>query len=140
MAVTAANVRPLTGAQIRQYTAGGSLTVGNTAYIAADGDVEAGDANLAISAAVIGIIVAVADTTGATTAAAGDAVSVCVFGPVGGFSSLNEGALQYVSETAGAITETAPSGAGTWTHVVGYAEDDDVLFVQPGVAAPTSNS
>lgn len=140
MAVTAANVRPLEGSILRQYDAGGSLTVGNSVYIAADGDVEQSDANAALSSQAIGVVVAVKDTAGATTAAAGDAVTVCVFGPVAGFSSLNEAALQYVSETAAAITETAPSGAGTWTHVVGYAETDTVLFVMPGVAAPTSNS
>lgn len=140
MAVTAANVRPLNGAVIRQYDAGGSLTVGNAVYVAADGDVEAADANLAASAQAIGVVVAVKDTTGLTTASAGDAVSVVTFGPVAGFSSLNEESLQYISETAGAITETAPSGAGTWSHIIGYAEQSTVLFVMPGISAATSNS
>lgn len=140
MAVTAANVRPLEGSVIKQFYAGGTNTVGNAGYIASDGDVEATDANAAATVKGAGIVVAVADTSGLTVAASGDALSLVVFGPVAGFSSLTPGAIQYISETAGAITETAPTGAGTWTHVIGYALAADVLFVQPGTSAPTSNS
>lgn len=140
MAVTAANVRPLNGSVIRNFQAGGNLTTGNAAYIASDDDVEITDANAAATSKGVGVVVAVADTSGLTTAVAGDGVSLVVFGPVGGFSSLTPGAIQYLSETAGAITETAPTGAGTWTHIMGYALSAEVLFVQPGVSAPTSNS
>jgi hypothetical protein len=140
MAVTAANVRPLEGSVIKQFYAGGAIDVGDTGYIASDGDVEVTDANAAATVKGIGVCVAVGDTAGATAAAAGDAVSMVTFGPVGGFSSLTPGATQFISETAGAITETEPSGAGTWSHIIGYAMSATVLFVQPGTSAPTSNS
>ena len=43
--VTAADVRPLPGAIVRRFDAGGSLTPGQAVYIADDGDVEAADAD-----------------------------------------------------------------------------------------------
>ena len=139
MAVTAANVRSLEGAILRDFDAGGSGSLGNAIYIASDDDVEQTDANLAVSSAGRGVVVAV-HKAGQSTFAAGDRVTVCLFGPVAGFSSLTPNTRQYVGETAGAIVETAPSGAGTWTWAIGYAERADVLFVMPGLAAPSSNS
>lgn len=144
MAVTAANVRPDAnpGRSLRQdYDAGGSLTVGNAVYVASDGDIEAADANGAASVAAIGILAAVQDQSGGvTTLAANERGTVVTFGLVYGFTGLTPGAIQYISETAGAITETAPTGAGTWTYAIGYAVDANTLFVLPGLVAPVSNS
>jgi hypothetical protein len=139
MAVTAANVRALEGAIKRQYLAGGTVAMGQSVYNASDGDVELTDANVAVTSEAIGVIVAVGDA-GETTAADGDAVTVCVYGPVGGFSSLTPGAKQYVGETAGAIVETAPTGSATWTKPIGYAESASVLFVNPNIEDASSNS
>lgn len=139
MAVTAANVRPLTGAVMRDFDAGAAVDMGAGVYVAADGDAEETDANTAASSELTGVCVAVR-TEGATAAAAGERITVVTYGPVGGFSDLTPGALQYVSETPGAITETAPTGAGTWTKIAGYAEAADILFVNPGMSKATSNS
>ena len=139
MAVTAANVRYLEGAILRAKTAGGTVDAGEPVYIDSNSKVQAGDANTAAAAQVMGVIVAGSDP-GETTFELNDAVTVCVFGPVGGFSGLTPGATQYIGETEGAIVETAPSGAGTWTQVIGYAESDTILFVNPGVSAAASNS
>lgn len=140
MAVTAAYVRPLEGAVGRNFKAGGALTMGNAVYVASDGDVEAGRANAAATSDAIGVVAAV-NEPGDTTAAAGDAVTVVTFGPVGGFSSLTPGKIQYLSDaTAGALTETAPSGAGKWLKAVGYAESATVLFVMPDINAAASQS
>lgn len=140
MAVTAANVRPLNGAITRPGKAGGNVEMGQPVYKASDGDWEVSDANVsAVIAAARGVVVAVNDP-GDTTAVDGDAITVCVFGPVGGYSGLTPGATQFVSATVGTLTETAPTGATNWEHAVGYAEAADILFVSPGIAAPISKS
>lgn len=122
---------------------GGAVTVGNVVYMAADDDIEVTDANAAATAKAIGMLVQItsSEIPGDTVGAAGDRGTVVLFGAVycAGWG-LTPGAIYYVSETAGAITATAPSGAGTWTHVVGYALDANTLMVMPGALAPVSNS
>jgi hypothetical protein len=121
---------------------GGAVTIGNAVYIAADDDVEVTDANAAATSKAIGLLVQLAtEIPGTTVGAAGDRGTICNLGHVycKGWG-LTPGAIYYVSETAGAITATAPTGAGTWTSVIGYAIDADTLFVQPGALAPVSNS
>lgn len=145
MTVTAANVRALEGATQRQAVAGGTVNMGDVVYISDDTNnilptVVQADANVdAAHANGRGIVTAVAQP-GQTSAASGEAVTIVTLGPVSGFSGLTPGARQFVSSTAGALTETAPSGAGTWTHAMGYAESDGVVFVLPGLQAPASNS
>ena len=144
MSVTAANVRALEGALSRPAVANAAVTMGDSIYIADDQDnllpkVARTDANAAATAKFHGIVTAIS-REGETSAAAGDGVTITTLGPVSGFAGMTPGARQFVGETAGAVVETAPSGAGTWTSPTGYAESDGVLFVMPGVAAPTSNS
>jgi len=133
--VTSVNVRALqpNGAIVRRYLAGDEITVGYAVHIASDGDVEHADANVtATSARAIGI--AVESYDGETTINAGDPVSVCVFGPVGGFSGMTPGANLYVSDTVGRIGSTA----GTASRIIGYAESATVLFVHPEQNDPSS--
>lgn len=140
MAVTAAQVRALQGAVTRTYRAGGTVNMGDPVYIDSSGYVQQADAN--VSAALVaarGVVVQVS-REGETAAVSGDAVDVCLFGPVGGYSGLTPNAQQFVSSTAGGLTETAPTGAGTWTWAIGYAESATILFVEPGLQAPVSNS
>lgn len=127
--VTARNVSPLPGAICRPFLAGGSGSVGNLVYIASDGDVEVTDADAAGTARAHGMVVS-AGTEGATTFASGDAVSVCVFGPVAGFSGATPGVLAYVSNTAGAVGDAA----GTTSHIVGRFQSATELFIHPAVA------
>ena len=85
------------------------------------------------------IVIAVAQP-GQTTAVSGEAVEVCVFGPVSGFASLTPGAVQYLSAAnAGVLVETAPSGAGKWAKAIGRAESAGIVFVLPGVVAARSS-
>lgn len=125
--VTSADVRALTenGALIRHYDAGAAITVGYVVYIAADGDVEHADANAAGLQQTIGI--AVQSKDGETSIAAGDPVSVCVFGPVAGFSSLTPNTTMWLSDTVGRIADTA----ATFDRIMGYAESANVIFVNP---------
>ena len=133
--VTSADVRALqaNGAVVRRYLAGAAITVGYAVHIASDGDVEHSDANTTQAAArAIGI--AVESRDGETSIAAGDPVSVCVFGPVGGFSGMTPGTNQYVSDTVGRIADAA----ATYDRIIGYAESATVLFVNPEQNDPSS--
>jgi len=133
LTVTAANVRPLDGAVVRDFDAGEAVDPGELVYIATDGDVELADANLSLAATrAVGVVVAVEG--GKDSAASGDLVSVCMFGPVAGFSSLTPGANGYVSDTAGNIEDAT----GTAGRIVGFAESAIVFFVCPQMNDPSS--
>ena len=124
--VTAADVRPLTGASIRRFDAGGTISIGAPVYIASDGDVEHADGSG--TATLLGFAgIAVATPDGGTSVSAGERVDVVTHGPVAGFSSLTPGSLVYVSDTAGGF-DTA---AGTKDLIVGLAESATVVFVRP---------
>lgn len=136
---TAASVRPLIPSNVVQCTAdAASMTPGQLVYKKSDGDVALADANGADSVEAYGLIIAIQGGKSAT--AVGDVVSVALTGSrVAGFSSLTPGARGYVSETAGDITDTAPTGAGTWTKSVGFAESATVFFLDIGNEAASSN-
>ncbi len=128
ISLTAVQIRALTenGARIRNFTAGAAITIGQAVYIAADGDVEPADANAGTPAEqAIGI--AVESYDGETSIAAGGPVSVCVLGPVSGFSGMTPGDVLYVSETVGAIADAA----GAFSRIIGHAESATVLWVNP---------
>lgn len=125
--VTAGDVRPLNGAVVRQYDAGGSISVGDAVYLASDGDVEKAIGTGTPMHMAIGV--AVAGSGGGTTIASGDAVDVVVHGPVTGGASMTPGSQVYVSNTAGSW-DTA---VGTKDMRLGYAESAATLFVQPQI-------
>lgn len=126
--VTAAQIRALTdnGAVLQSYRAGGTISIGNLVYLASDGDVEHADGNGSLAtAAAIGI--AVASYDGETSVASGDPVTVCVFGPVSGYSGMTPGANVYVSDTVGRLSTVA----GTASRIIGYSRSASVVFVHP---------
>lgn len=139
MAYVAKNIRDLEGAEVRHFKAGETIEVGELVFVAADGDVELADADNgnARAARAIGIVVAVSDTYGGVVANPGDGVTVCVHGAVGGFTSLVESTYGYVSETPGQIEDAAPT-TNTNQYIVGIAVAENIFFVNPGMAAPTS--
>lgn len=106
IAVTSANVRALTshGAIVIPGTAGATVTNGYLVYSAADGDWEHADANAAGLEGVMGVCVATYD--GEDTVTAGNAMSICVKGPVSGFTGLTAGAIYYLSDTVGRLDDT----------------------------------
>jgi len=133
LTVTAANVRPLDGAVCRGFKLGGAAAPGDCVYVASDGDVEKADANVSLAtAAGIGVVVAIQG--GKSSGVAGDSVTVCMFGPVAGFSGLTPGARAYVSDTAGKLSTTA----GTAKRCMGFAESATVFFVAPEQNDPSS--
>lgn len=127
---------------VQDFDLGGSATIGNAVYIAADDDIEVTDANAAATVQGVGLLVELATTIPGTTAGvAGMRGTVALFGHVYCVGwGLTPGAIYYISETAGAITATKPSGAGTWSWAIGYAIDANTFFVMPGLVAPVSNS
>lgn len=128
VAVTSANVRALTshGAVVVPGKAGGTITIGYLVTQESDGDWVHADANAVGSQTVLGV--AVESFDGEDTVAAGNAVSVCTFGPVSGFTSLTPAALYYLSDTIGRL-DTAE---GAYDRIVGvgmYLAGETVLFV-----------
>lgn len=107
IAVTSANVRALTshGAVVIPGTAGATVTNGYLVYSAADGDWEHADANADGLEGVMGVCVETFD--GEDTVAAGNALSVCIKGPVSGFTGLTAGAIYYLSNTVGRLEDAA---------------------------------
>lgn len=141
LTVTANQIRPLPGAIVRPGISGESLTLGNAVYLADDEKWYKAQANLAATAHAKGIVVGVNDNWGGTIQAADGPVDVAVFGPLAGISGMDEDLLVYLDDSAdGGLVQTAPSGAGTWTHIMGYPIAEDVLMLLPRVEAPDSNS
>lgn len=118
-------IRPLIGAVIERYTAGGSGSLGDLVYEDANGNVQVTDADAAGTTYGFGIVISAPN--GATTFVSGDALDVCVFGRVTGFSGMTPHDVLYASNTAGAIADAA----GTTSHKVGRARSATVLFVNP---------
>jgi hypothetical protein len=137
ISLTAKEIRPLPGAVVQRFNAGGTLTPGQSVYIASDGDVEAVDADALGTSQVRGIVVS--DGIGSLSFAAGVRVDVVLGGPISGYASMTQGAIVYNSANAGKLDHTAPAGAGKCPCVAGYAMTDTILMVQPQTAIPVAN-
>lgn len=57
----------------------------------------------------------------------GDAVDIATYGPVYVLTGATPGTAIYISDTAGEYSATA----GTKSHIIGYAETANILFVAP---------
>lgn len=127
----AANVRPLPGAIVKRGIASAALNVGDAVYKTGTGDKWAKtDANAASTAKGRGVVVSAPG--GATAAVTGDAIDIVTLGPVTGFSGMTPGAVEYVSETAGALADAAPSTAAAVVWSMGYALNATDFYVNPG--------
>ncbi len=99
-------------------TAGEALTTGDVVCIKdADGLVWKADGNVSTLRPALGVV-------GLGGAAAGDPVEVVVIGTFRGFADLSEGANLYLSETAGAVTQSAPA----WAQKAGVALSTTEVF------------
>lgn len=113
--VTSANVRALTshGAVVIPGKAGATITIGYLVVQEADGDWVHADANVVGLQTAMGL--AVESYDGEDTVVEGNAVSVCVAGPVSGFTDLTPAALYYLSDTVGRL-DTAE---GAYDRIIG---------------------
>ena len=99
--------------------AGETLTTGDVVMIKdADGEAYKADANDSDLRPAVGIV-------GSKTGGDGEAVEIIIAGILTGWSSLSEGGNGYLSETAAAVTQSAPS----YSQKVGFAiNTTDYLF------------
>lgn len=138
ISLTAANIKPLTGAISRRGTAGATLTPGAFVYLDGANGWKLADADAVASAQGRGVVVA--DDSGSTSFASGAVVDIVVFGPVAGYTGMTVGGAVFNSVTAGDLDQTAPALAGDFPFAAGWAESATVLFVQPQISVPVVNS
>lgn len=122
--ITAAKAKPLPGALVRDFVAGGTVAVGDLVYVDGNGQVQKSNGGAAGTANAVGFVVS-AGTFGAVSAASGETVSVVYAGPVTGFSGMTPGARHYVSDTAGRLS----TAVGTVTKVMGVALTAEILLI-----------
>jgi len=136
ISLTSTKIRTLEGALVRNYKTGAAVTVGYAVYLDSSGYVQHADANASEAAArAMGIVVQSKD--GETSVTSGDRCSVCVFGPVGGYSGMTPGEPVYNSATVGRLDQTSPTG-GVYVQAFGRADSATVIYVNPDVADPSS--
>ena len=112
------------------YTSGEILAVRDVVYISAADAVSKADASAESTSRVVGFAKA-----GVGSAAS---VDVVTHGALGGFTGLTAGASQYLSETAGLLSETVPTTSGANIVKVGYAKsttDVQINFQHLGIRA-----
>lgn len=141
LTLTSANVSAdqQQGSVIRNVQAGAILTVGQTVYIDGSDTAQLADANGASEAVAraVGVVVAAPNMYGETSIASGDRCSVCVFGPVYGFTGMTPGARVYVGTTPGELTQTPPT-PNAYQFTIGIAISASVLFINPEADAAAS--
>lgn len=107
-------------------TAGEDLTIGELVYIKSDGKVWLADADAEATGRSIGV---------ATASISADAAGVILLEGVVRDDSWNwtVGGEIFTGTTAGAMTQTAPSGSGDQVQVVGIALTADVVLFRPSL-------
>ncbi len=118
---TAANIKPLEGAQVDRFTAGSTIAAGELVSMSSDGYIDPSDSTAAKNT-VLGVAV--------QGGGDGDRLDVVVHGRVKCLTGATPGALVYNSTTAGEPLETV---AGNQT-AAGIAVSATVLFVRPSNA------
>lgn len=130
------NIRPLNGAVVRTYEAGALVNVGDFVYLNPANDrVLPARANADATTYAIGMVVSVEGVMPGTAAQLGQAVGVCVEGPVAGLTGM-DAAIPMVwlsAATAGAATQTKPTGASNRVFALGRPIRTDVFLVRPQV-------
>jgi hypothetical protein len=108
-------------------TAGENLTIGNVCYRKSDGKMWKADASaIATSSAIVIALGTInADASG----------SFGIHGLMRDDSAFNwtVGGLIYLSETAGAMTQTAPTTTDSVTQILGVAYSADVMYWNPNL-------
>lgn len=111
------------GSDTLSLTAGEALSAGDLIYINGSGQMLKADADSASKAAVGFVLSSVSNGATGTAYLGG--------GLITGLTSLTSGAAYFLSQTAGGITTTAPSGTNVIVQSVGYAASATVLVFLP---------
>lgn len=113
-------IRPLEGAIVRRFTAGGTIAAGQPVAMLAAGTIALADGNSSdpIPDLVIGCAL--------KSVVAGDRVDVVIYGPISNCTAATPGKLIYISDSVGVMDETS-----TTNGVIGWAESATVVFVRP---------
>jgi hypothetical protein len=106
------------------YTAGENVSAGDIVYMAADGKIYQADASGTLAQATPFGVAQTTTTTNNTTA-------VTLHGLGAHFSALTTGTTYYLGTTAGALTNTAPTGSGEKVVIVGAATASNTLDFDP---------
>ncbi len=125
---TKANVKGLKGnIYAASAEAGGTIEAGMAVRLDSTNGWKAADGSAPSSlAGLMGVLVSPEDVVD------GDkGLSIVLFGRVPGYEGMDPGALHFVSDTVGEID----TGTGTKLKHIGYAETDQILFVQPNAQA-----
>lgn len=135
--VTATKVRPLDGCRTRAFDAGEAMYVGYLAQVDGSGNAIAANATTKAGATgTLGIIVAGSRKQRDGSIASGERVTCVMFGPVAGFTDLDETKTYYVAKTDGKLDDTAPTSG--YQRAVGSPESSTVFFFNPGPDVPVS--
>ena len=111
------------------FNAGATVTPFSPVYLAEDNLVEECDASAIATMPCIGVSVNVSDVT------VGNPIEVLMLGLIRDdtFAFGTHGALVFVSETTGAMTNTAPTTTDAVVQIIGHSIEDDAIFVQPSL-------
>ncbi len=122
---------PVTSAFVSGYT---SSAIGDLVYLDSSGKWQKTDADSTTTAyGLLGIALAVAATDAALLVALPGAIVYAT-----AFPTLTIGATYYISETAGAISASIPTGADNVIRVVGFGVHADKLFFLPSSDVQTT--
>ncbi len=133
LTVNKTRVLPLDGAIVRPGTAGEAVSAGQSVTPDASGNWVKADADASGKYGGSGIVMAGNSGNGNTSGdfASGEAIGVCVFGPIAGIDGMDTQTRVWTSTTAGGLTQTKPSGGGVFAAPMGFPLASDVLMVLP---------
>lgn len=117
----------MTGEVITGLNAGATIAQWETVYLGSASKWLLTDADATSSAG--GVILGLATTSGTDT----NPLTVALRGVIrnDGWTWATVGAPLYLSTTAGAITDTAPSGTDDVIRIIGYVLSDDCIYLNP---------
>lgn len=102
------------------YTCDSGIAVRDAVYLSSDDTVAKADADDETKQPLIGFVVSKPTSTSCIVKYSGE---------LGGFTGLTIGVNQYLSETPGEITTTAPTASGSIVQKVGFARNSTTLVI-----------
>jgi hypothetical protein len=116
-----------------EFLADGAISAGDALYIASATEVGLADATTADGKGYVVGFAKASAADGAVVAMAALPGVIVTTGSIAGFASAGQSV--YLSETAGVITVTAPTAAGSTVYKVGYALTSTSILFQPQLIA-----